>query len=74
MVLGSLQTGEVGFNPLPEFILGSLHELARDLLLVTLPIVLSHPDRSQKLYTDNKINSGLSCNHSVLTQENGGVK
>lgn len=50
MVLGSLQTGEVGLHPLPEFILGSLHELARDLLLVTLPIVLSHPDHSQKLY------------------------
>ena len=73
-MLGSLQAREVGLHSLPEFILGSLHELTRNLLLVALPIVLGHPDHAQKLYTDNKINSGFCRSNQIFSQENGGVK
>lgn len=42
MMLRGLKPSHVLLNALPEFILGSLHELVGDLLLVSLPIVLGH--------------------------------
>jgi hypothetical protein len=42
MMLGLLQSGEVLLHALPKLVLSSLHELARDILLVALPIVLRH--------------------------------
>lgn len=42
MMLWSLQASHVLLDALPELILGALHELVGDLLLVSLPIVLRH--------------------------------
>lgn len=42
MVLRSRKPSHVLLHTLPELVLGSLHKLIGDLLLVSLPIVLSH--------------------------------
>lgn len=42
MVLWLLQSCHVLLHALPEAVLRPLHELPRDLLLVSLPVVLRH--------------------------------
>lgn len=42
MMLGLLKTSHIFFDALPEFVLGSLHELIGNLGFVALPIVFGH--------------------------------
>lgn len=42
MMLGLLESSQVFLDMLPEFVIGVLHELLRDVFLIALPVVLSH--------------------------------